>query len=382
MKLYEYEAKQLFSLYNISVPEFELARTPEEAREITQKLGGKSVLKAQVLVAGRGKSGGIKFAESPQEAYELAKKLLGMEIKGEKVNSLLVSEVVNIERELYLSIVIDRSVGAISILASSEGGIDIEELAARSPEKLIKVYVDPLIGLKPYHIRRITEFMNLSDEQKKALQDITLNLYRVFVDFDCELAEINPLAVDKEGKLVPVDAKVIIDDNALFRRKEFAERVYVELNELEIEAKKHGFSYVELDGDIGIIGNGAGLTMATMDLVKLYGGRPANFLDIGGGARADVVEKAASLLLKHPKVKVLLVNILGGITRCDEVAKGLVNALTNYGKDKKLVVRLIGTNEEEGKKILSNAGISAFDSMEDAAKNAVELAKVVRVWPC
>ncbi|MCL7387622.1 MAG: ADP-forming succinate--CoA ligase subunit beta [Thaumarchaeota archaeon] len=377
MKLYEYEAKQLFSLYSIPVPEYGLARTPEEARDITERLGGKSVLKAQVLVAGRGKAGGIKFAESPQEAYELAKELLGTEIKGEKVNSLLVSKIVGIDRELYLSIVIDRSVGAASILASSEGGIDIEELAAKSPEKIIRVYVDPLVGLKPYHVRRITETINLSDEQKKVLQDIILNLYRLFVDFDCELAEINPLAVDKEGKLVPVDAKVIIDDNALFRRKEFAERVSAELSDFELEAKKHGFSYVELDGNIGIIGNGAGLTMATMDLVKLYGGKPANFLDIGGGARAEVVEKAASLLLKHPKVKVLLVNVLGGITRCDEVAKGLVNALKTYGKDKKLVVRLTGTNEEEGKRILSDAGISAFDSMEDAAKNAVALVKVM-----
>ncbi|MCS7135529.1 MAG: ADP-forming succinate--CoA ligase subunit beta [Nitrososphaerota archaeon] len=377
MKLYEYEAKQLFSLYNIPVPKFALARTPEEARDITQRLGGKSVLKAQVLVAGRGKAGGIKFAESTQEAYVLAKKLLGMEIKGEKVHSLLVSETVKIERELYLSIVIDRSVGAASILVSSEGGIDIEELAARSPEKIVKVYVDPLVGLKPYHVRRITGAMDLSDEQKKVLQEITMNLYRLFVELDCELAEINPLAIDKEGKLVPVDAKLIIDDNALFRRKEFVEREFAGLSEFESEAKKHGFSYVELDGDIGIIGNGAGLTMATMDIVKLYGGRPANFLDIGGGARADVVEKAASLLLRHPKVKVLLVNVLGGITRCDEVAKGLVNALATYGKNKKLVVRLTGTNEEEGKRILSSAGISAFDSMEDAAKNAVELAKVM-----
>ena len=377
MKLYEYEAKQLFSLYNIPVPEYGLARTPEEAREITERLGGKSVLKAQVLVAGRGKAGGIKFAESPQEAYELAKELLGMEIKGEKVNSLLISKIVSIDRELYLSIVIDRSVGAASILASSEGGIDVEELAAKSPEKIIRVYVDPLVGLKSYHVRRITELINLSDEQKKVLQDIIMSLYRLFVEFDCELAEINPLAVDKEGKLVPVDAKVIIDDNSLFRRKEFAERVSAELSEFELEAKKYGFSYVELDGDIGIIGNGAGLTMATMDVVKLYGGKPANFLDIGGGARADVVEKAASLLLKHPKVKVLLVNVLGGITRCDEVAKGLVNALKTCGKDKKLVVRLMGTNEEEGKRILSDAGISAFDSMEDAAKNAVSLVKVM-----
>ncbi|PUA34345.1 MAG: succinate--CoA ligase subunit beta [Candidatus Terraquivivens tikiterensis] len=377
MKLYEYEAKQLLSSYGIPVPEFGLAKTPEEAREIASRLGGKVVLKAQVLVAGRGKAGGIKFAESPQEAYEVAKGLLGMEIKGEKVNSLLVSKAVDIQRELYLSIVVDRSVGAASILASPEGGIDIEELAAKYPEKIVKVYVDPLVGLKAHHVRRVVGSMALSEEQKKALHDITLNLYRMFVELDCELAEINPLAVDRDGNLVPVDAKVIIDDNALFRRKEFAERASAELSEFEAEAKKHGFSYVELDGDIGIIGNGAGLTMATMDVVKLYGGRPANFLDIGGGARADIVEKAASLLLMHPKVKVLFVNVLGGITRCDEVAKGLVNALTTYGKGKRLVVRLMGTNEDEGKRILNGAGISAFDSMEDAAKMAVELARVM-----
>jgi len=377
LKLYEYEAKQLLSSYGIPVPEFGLAKTPEEAREIASRLGGKVVLKAQVLVAGRGKAGGIKFAESPQEAYEVAKGLLGMEIKGEKVNSLLVSKAVDIQRELYLSIVVDRSVGAASILASPEGGIDIEELAAKYPEKIVKVYVDPLVGLKAHHVRRVVGSMALSEEQKKALHDITLNLYRMFVELDCELAEINPLAVDRDGNLVPVDAKVIIDDNALFRRKEFAERASAELSEFEAEAKKHGFSYVELDGDIGIIGNGAGLTMATMDVVKLYGGRPANFLDIGGGARADIVEKAASLLLMHPKVKVLFVNVLGGITRCDEVAKGLVNALTTYGKGKRLVVRLMGTNEDEGKRILNGAGISAFDSMEDAAKMAVELARVM-----
>lgn len=373
MKLYEYEAKQLFNRYGISVPEFYVATSPEQAMDAAKKLGEKVVLKAQVLVAGRGKAGGIKFADAPEEAYEVARKLLGMEIKGERVNSLLVTKAVDIEKELYLSVVLDRSVGCPSMLASPEGGIDIEELAASSPEKILKINVDPLLGLRQYQLRSIVNFMKLPDGQRQVLEQMTVNLYRLFVELDCELAEINPLAVDKNGNLVPVDAKVIIDDNALFRRKEFSSRVDAGMSELELEAKKYGFSYVELDGDIGIIGNGAGLTMATMDMVKLYGGRPANFLDIGGGARADVVESAASILLRHPRVKVLFVNILGGITRCDEVAKGLVKALNAYGRGKKIVVRMMGTNEEEGRKILEGAGMSAFFSMEEAAKMAVEL---------
>lgn len=259
-------------------------------------------------------------------------------------------------------------------LTSSEGGVDIEELAARAPEKIVRVPVDPLTGLKGFHVRRLVKGVGLAKEQAKQFSKMASALYKLFIDYDCELAEINPLAIDENGNLVAVDAKVIIDDNALFRRPEFKGREERELSEFEALAKKEGFSYVELDGNIGIIGNGAGLTMATMDTVYLYGGKPANFLDIGGGARAELVEKAASILLRHPKVEVIFVNVLGGITRCDEVARGLVRALEKHGAGKKIVVRMMGTNEEEGKRILAEAGIYAYDSMEEAAKKAVELA--------
>ncbi len=373
MKLYEYEAKELFKAYGIPVPDAEVVRTPEEAEAAARRLGS-VVLKAQVLVAGRGKAGGIKFAHTPEEARKIAEELLGSEIKGERVNSLLVSKLVDIRRELFLSIIVDRALGAPVFLTSSEGGVDIEELAARAPEKIVRVPVDPLTGLKGFHVRRLVKGVGLAKEQAKQFSKMASALYKLFIDYDCELAEINPLAIDENGNLVAVDAKVIIDDNALFRRPEFKGREERELSEFEALAKKEGFSYVELDGNIGIIGNGAGLTMATMDTVYLYGGKPANFLDIGGGARAELVEKAASILLRHPKVEVIFVNVLGGITRCDEVARGLVRALEKHGAGKKIVVRMMGTNEEEGKRILAEAGIYAYDSMEEAAKKAVELA--------
>lgn len=374
MKLFEFEARKLFEKYDIPVPEYGVASTVDEVVSIAKNIGFPVVLKAQVLVGGRGKAGGIKFAYNIEEAKSLGKSLLGSKIKGELVERLIVSKAVEIEREMFISIILDRAEVAPLILASSEGGVDIEELAARAPEKIIRVHVNPLIGIQPYHVRKIVNKLNLTPEQSKQMEKIIYSLYRVFTDFDCELAEINPLAIDKSGNLVALDAKVIIDDNALFRRKEFAGREERELTEFEAIARKEGFSYVELDGNIGIIGNGAGLTMATMDMVYLYGGRPANFLDIGGGARSEIVERAVSLLLRHPRVEVIFINILGGITRCDEVAKGLVRALKKFGAGKKLVVRMVGTNEEEGKRILREAGIYSYDSMEEAAKKTVELA--------
>lgn len=373
MKLYEYEAKKLFAEHGIPVPEFRVVSDAEEARRAAEELGGKVVVKAQVLVAGRGKAGGVKLADSAEEAYQHAKRMLGSEIKGEKVKEVMITKAVDIMKELYLSVIIDRSIGAPVILASPEGGIDIEELARTKPERILKIGVDPVIGVMDHHARNVARFLELDSEGMRQAHRITLQLYQVFSKYDCELAEINPLVVTPDGGLAAVDAKIIIDDNALYRHPEFSRDPTRDMSYYEAEAKKMGFSYVELDGNIGILCNGAGLTMATMDSVYVLGGKPANFLDIGGGAKADVVERAVSLLLKHPKTQVILVNILGGITRCDEVARGLVEALKKVGADKQMVVRLKGTNEEEGKKILEENGIFAIEEMDDAARKAVEL---------
>ncbi|MDJ0270598.1 MAG: ADP-forming succinate--CoA ligase subunit beta [Aigarchaeota archaeon] len=370
MKLHEYESRELFTAYGIPVPRYGLARSGEEALKIAREIGGRVVVKAQVLVAGRGKAGGIKFAHTPEEAAEIASKMIGTAIKGEKVESVLISEYQEVEGELYLSVIIDRSRGMPLVIASPEGGVEIEELARTSPEKLIQLHVDPLIGLRPHHLRNIQNFMGLDEKYSKQLPQVLTSLYKLFVENDCELAEINPLAITSGG-LVAIDAKILVDDNSLFRHSQFRRSEVGE--SFEVEARRMGFSYVELDGDIGIIGNGAGLTMATMDVVKEMGGRPANFLDIGGGASEEIVEKAASLLLRHPRVKVLFVNVLGGITRCDEVAKGLVSAVKAHGAGKKVVVRMMGTREEEGKKILRESGLYPYDSMEEAAQMAAQL---------
>ncbi|MCL7391789.1 MAG: ADP-forming succinate--CoA ligase subunit beta [Thaumarchaeota archaeon] len=373
MKLYEYEAKNIFSQFGISVPRFKVVSTPEEARLAAEEIGGRVVVKAQVLVAGRGKAGGVKLADTPEEAYSYAKQMLGSEIKGEKVGKVMITKAVDIERELYLSIIIDRSIGAPVILASPEGGVDIEELARTRPEKILKIVVDPLIGIRDYHARQAAKFLELSEQTLRKAQEATINLYRVFEYYSCELAEINPLALTPDGGLEAVDAKIILDDNALYKYPEFSSDFTRDLSYYEAEAKKMNFSYVELDGNIGILCNGAGLTMATMDSVYVLGGRPANFLDIGGGARADLVERAVTLLLQHPKTEVIFINILGGITRCDEVANGIVGALKKTGVSKKIVVRLKGTNEEEGRRILEENKIYVIEEMDEAAGKAVEL---------
>lgn len=372
MKLYEYEAKEIFLKHGIPVPEFRVVSTPEDALRTAEEIKGRVVVKAQVLVAGRGKAGGVKLADTPEEAYRYAKQMLGSEIKGEKVNKVIVTKAVDIARELYLSIIIDRSMGQPVILSSPEGGVDIEELARTRPERILKIPVDPLIGLRDYSAREAARFLELGEQLKQA-QDIVSRLYEVFVEYDCELAEINPLALSINGELHAVDAKIIVDDNALYRHQEFSGDYLRDLSYYEAEAKKLNFSYVELDGNIGILCNGAGLTMATMDTVYVMGGRPANFLDIGGGARAEVVEKALSILLQHPKTEILFINILGGITRCDEVARGIVEAMKKNPVEKKLVVRLKGTNEEEGRRILEEKGIYVFEFMDEAARKTVEL---------
>jgi len=379
LKLFEHEAKTIFSKYKIPTPRGELATSPAHALEIAAKINAPVAVKAQVLVAGRGKAGGILFSTSLREAELAAKKLLSTEIKGFKVRSVLVEEKVPIEKELYFGITVDRSNRCYVAIASSEGGIEIEEVAAATPEKIVKVFIDPLQGFHLHHARRIAKRLGYSGSRMQNLATIFLKLYNVAMDCDAELAETNPLVETPEGKFVAADARLIIDDNALYRHPEFRERLMeeaeAELPPLELEARKSGLAYVKLEGNVGVIGNGAGLVMATLDVIQLYDGSPANFLDVGGGASADVMAAALNLVFSDPGVDVVFVNILGGITRCDEVAKGILEAKRQVGFLKPVVVRLVGTNEEEGRRILTEAGIHVLDRMEEAARMAVEITK-------
>ncbi len=375
MKLFEYEAKQLFAKYGIGTPAGSLATTVAQAKEIASKINRPVALKSQVLVAGRGKAGGILFADSPTEAEHAAAQLLVKRIKGVKVQSLWVEEKISIKRELYFSITVDRANRCYVAVASSEGGVDIEQTARTSPEKIIKVFVDPVYGFRAYHARHVAKRLGYDGNQMNNLATVFLRHYRLALDVDAELAEMNPLVETAEGKFVAADTRLIIDDNAMFRHQEFKSRPLeeAELTAQELEAQKSGLAYVKLDGDVGIVGNGAGLVMATLDAIQLCGGRPANFLDVGGGASADMVAAALGVVLSDPNVKVVFVNILGGITRCDEVANGILDAKKRVGLDKPMVIRLVGTNEEEGRRILTDAGIHVLDSMEEAAKKAVEI---------
>lgn len=377
MKLLEYEAKQLFAKYGVPTPKGFLASTPSEAREAASKLVGSVVLKAQVTVAGRKKAGGILFAGSPVEAEKIAGQLLGKDIKGVRVRSLWVEEKISVKRELYFSVTVDRVNRSYVAIASSAGGVDIEEVALTSPEKLVKVLIDPVYGFRSYHARGIAKKLGYAGSQQSGLASILFSHYRLAVDLDAELAEMNPLVETSEGKFVAADTRVIVDDNALFRHQEFRVRPVeeAELSTQELAAQKSSLAYVKLDGDIGIIGNGAGLVMATLDAIQLYGGRPANFLDVGGGASADVMASALDVVLSDSDVKVVFVNILGGITRCDVVARGILEAKQRVGFTKPMVIRLVGTNEEEGRKLLTDAGIHVLNSMEEAAQKTVALVK-------
>ncbi|MEM1733019.1 MAG: ADP-forming succinate--CoA ligase subunit beta [Pyrobaculum sp.] len=382
MKLYEYEAKDLFNKYGVKVPPGVLTRSPEEVVKAVEEIGAPVVLKAQVVVAGRGKAGGVKVANSVEEAYELAKKMFGMVIKGLVVKKIYVTKYIEVDREMYLSLIIDRASRNYLFLTSPMGGVDIEEIARSDPGKIKRVYVDPYVGVREYHIRSIVSWLGFrpGTQQWQQASQIVQAMYRIMVDYDAELVETNPLVLTKEGEVLPLDARVIIDDNALYRHTDFQKALEEDprdITEFEAYAKKIGFHYVELDGDIGIIGNGAGLTMSTMDLVYHFGGRPANFLDIGGGASRDVVREAVKVLLRHPRVKVIFINVFGGITRADEVAWGIRDALSEASDvSKKIVVRIKGTNEELGRAILAEVNVPLFDNAEEAAKKAVELAKL------
>jgi len=378
VKLHEYQSKRLFARYGIPIPDGDVATTPAEARQIAKRLGGPVVVKSQVLVGGRGKAGGIKLARTPDEAEALAEQILGMEIKGLPVRKVLVDQAADIQQEIYLGITVDRAARRPVMMASSEGGVEIEEVAKATPEKIVKVHVDPFLGLRDYQARQLALGIGLGREQFRPFSAIASGLYRTFVETDASLAEINPLVVQGDGSLLAVDGKIVLDDNALFRHPDLAEmRDLDEETEAEREARQAGLSYVSLDGEIGCMVNGAGLAMATMDLTKYYGGSPANFLDIGGGAKADKVAAALRIILSDPKVKAVLFNIFGGITRCDEVARGILTALEEVKPDVPMVARLVGTNEEEGRALLeaSPYQLITASTLSEAAQKAVAAAR-------
>lgn len=376
MKLLEYQAKEIFRRYDIPTPRSEVAESPKGAREIAERLGPVAI-KAQLPVGGRGKAGGIKFAESPEEAEKIAGGLLGSRIKDIEIKKVLVEEKLDIKDELYLGVTVDRKNRCYVVLASSEGGVDIEEVAEETPEKIVKQMIDPLLGIRDYHCRSVAKRLGYSGREMNDLAGFIRKLYRVAFEMDAELTEINPLALTEEG-FIAADARLNIDNNALFRHPNIAEiQREGELSEFsarEQEARTLGLTYVELDGDIGVIGNGAGLTMATLDSVTLLGGKPANFLDLGGGASPERIETAVTFVIKDPRVKTVFVNILGGITKCDDTALGIIETRRRLGSEKPIVVRMMGTNEEEGKRLLEEAGIETLDTMEEAAERAVALA--------
>ncbi len=376
MIIHEYQGKELLREMGVPIPGGKVAQTPEEAGKIAGELGTKVAVKAQVHVGGRGKAGGIKLAGSAEEAVAKAKEIIGMDIKGLTVHKVLVEEAIDIETELYLGITLDRARGTHVIMFSTEGGVDIEEVAEKTPEKIVKVAVDPRRGLLDHHIRKVCYAFDMSKENRKALGVFVKTLYKLYMAKDCSIAEINPLVVTKDGRMLAADAKVNFDGNALYRHPELEAMAEIsEEDPLEVKAKEMGLAYVRLDGEVGIIGNGAGLVMGTLDEVNRVGGKPANFLDVGGGASAKVVTNSLSLVLSDPNVKGVLFNIFGGITRGDEVAKGIVEGTKVLNIDKPLVIRLSGTNEEEGRKILSDAGIETAATMEEAAEKIVALTR-------
>lgn len=371
----EYQAKKIFRDYSIPTPRGELVDSALKARKAADGLGAVAI-KAQLPVGGRGKAGGIQFADSPDDAESVAGRLLGGEIKGVKVKRLLVEEKLEIMDELYLGVVVDRRSRSYVVLASGEGGVDIEEVASSTPEKIVRHAVDPVLGLRDYHCRGIAGKLGYSGKEMFSLASIIERLYRVAWDMDAELTEINPVALTPDG-FMALDARLNIDDSSLFRHQDLVEASrlsgFSDLSPREREARDLGLTYVELDGDIGIVGNGAGLTMATLDTVALHGGHPANFLDLGGGASAERIEAGVSFVMGDSRVKAVFVNILGGITRCDDIARGLVMARSRIGSEKPLVVRLVGTNEEEGRRILGSQGIPTLETMEEAADRVVSL---------
>jgi len=376
MKLHEYQSKNIFAKYGIRIPKGRVAVTSQEAKQIAEELGSRVVVKSQVLVGGRGKAGGIRLAKSPVEAEEAATQILAMEIKGLPVRKVLVDEAAQIETEIYLGITNDRAARKPVMIASAAGGVDIEEVARETPEKIIRVNIDPLLGLKDYQTRDVAAGIDLPRDLWRSFGTIASGLWNAYLKSDATLAEINPLVITTDNQLIAVDGKMVIDDNALFRHVDIAEMRDLDVEaESEIRARKYGLSFIKLDGDIGCMVNGAGLAMTTMDIIKLFGGEPANFLDIGGGASAERVTAALRIILSDPNVKAVLLNVFGGITRGDEVARGILSALEAMKTEVPLVIRLVGTNAEEGREILADADMITAETLADATHKAVAAAR-------
>ena len=385
MKIHEYQAKELFARFGIPVPSGKMVEKPDGAKAAAEGVGKKVVVKAQVHAGGRGKGGGIKLADTPADAQDCASDILGMTLVthqtgpgGKLVKKVLIEEALEVEKELYMGMVIDREKEAITIIASEEGGVEIEVVAAESPEKIIKESIDPRVGLQPFQARKMAFALNLPKELIRDATKLIMGLYNLFLSTDASLAEINPLVITKDGRLLAADAKVNFDDNALCRHNDIAELRDIDEEEpTEVEASEHNLSYVKLDGNVGCMVNGAGLAMGTMDIIKLHGSMPANFLDVGGAASSERVEQAFKILLADPNVKAVLINIFGGIVRCDRVATGVVEAAKRLDIKVPIVVRLAGTNSDIAGEILEKSGLTftVAHDLGDAAKKAVAAAK-------
>ena len=385
MKIHEYQAKELLRKYGVPVPDGKVAYSPDNARDIANELGGGTVVvKAQIHAGGRGKGGGVKIAKNAAEAKSLADDIIGMNLvthqtgpDGKKVNQVLIEQGVDIDRELYAGIVLDRAVGRNAFMVSTEGGVEIEKVAAETPEKILKEWIDPAVGFRPFQATRLAYGLGLEGSQVRSAVKFFLALYKAYEETDASLAEINPLVVTKQGDVLVLDAKINFDDNALYRHKDIQE--YRDLSEeaaSEVEASKYGLNYIKLDGNVGCMVNGAGLAMSTMDIIKLSGGEPANFLDVGGSASAETVKQGFKLILQDQNVKAVLINIFGGIVRCDRVAQGIIDALSDLDLDVPVVVRLEGTNAEEAAELLENSSLefSVAKSLKDAAEKSVAVA--------
>jgi succinyl-CoA synthetase beta subunit len=385
VKIHEYQAKALLREFGVAVPRGEVADTPAQARAIAERLGGRVVVKAQVHAGGRGKAGGIKLADDPQRAEQAAGQILGMMLKtpqtppeGIKVRRVLVEEASAIDRELYLSITLDRARATHVVMASQAGGMEIEEVAAKTPDKILREWAHPALGIADFQARRLGFGLGLTGEPFKQGVALIRNLFALYLAKDCSLAEINPLVVTKDGRVFALDAKLNFDDNALYRHKDVVElRDTHEEDPLDVEASRYGLNYIKLDGDVGCMVNGAGLAMATMDIIKLAGGEPANFLDVGGGASPEQIENAFRILSSDRNVKAVFINVFGGILRVDRLAEGIIAAVHKLGLTLPVVLRAEGTNVEQGKKMLAESGLALTmaDDMADGAKKAVEFAR-------
>ena len=385
MKIHEYQAKEILGRYGVPVPRGRMARTVDEAEEVAKELGGRVVVKAQIHAGGRGKGGGVKLADGREQAREAAQKILGMTLvthqtgpEGRLVQRLLVEETLPIARELYLGVVLDRAAGKPVMMASAAGGMDIEEVAAKTPELILKEAFDPGTGLMAWQARKLAFGLGLPAAAVSAAVKTMTALARAYVELDCSLAEINPLILTEDNQIIALDAKISFDDNAMFRHKDLAElRDLNEEDPLEVEASQFGLNYIKLDGSVACMVNGAGLAMATMDIIKYAGGSPANFLDVGGGANKDQIRNAFHILLADPHVKAILINIFGGILRCDTLAAGVVEAARALDVKVPIVIRMEGTNVELGRKILAESGLNftVADGMRDAAEKVVALAR-------